>query len=83
MRYFYYTNENRKTESTVIIIDENSSRVTLFPPRTNYSMYRSDWLDYYKGKKNNPSSDRLIFEICENQFRKFRDRGVTPINWDW
>ena len=84
MRYFYYTNTNND-ESTVIIIDENRSCVTLFPDRSKYSMHKGDWLDYYRGKKENPESyrDGLIFEICENQFKKFKDHGVKPINWDW
>jgi hypothetical protein len=85
VRYFFYRNENRPSEYTVIIVDENRSCVTLFPDRSNYSMHKSDWLDYYRGKKEHPESytDRFIFEICENQFKKFKNHGVMPINWDW
>lgn len=24
-----------------------------------------------------------MFEICENQFKKYRDRHITPENFDW
>ena len=85
MRYFYYINESRPTEQTVIIIDENRSCITLFPDRTHYSMQKNDWLGYYRQKKESPDyyKERIIFEICENQFKKFKEQGVKPINWDW
>lgn len=81
MKYFYYTNENNNT-STVIIVDENSDVVTLFPQRTNYSFHKYDWISYYNQKRTD-NGRSLMFEICENQFKKFKEHGTVPLNWDW
>jgi hypothetical protein len=82
VRYFYYTNENTGI-STVVIVDERSDRVTLWPEegRTNYSHSKSDWLQHYGGL--NVNGRKNMYQICENQFKKFRDRGTVPDNWDW
>lgn len=82
MRYFYYTNDNTGL-STVVIVDETADLVTLYPEegRLNYSHNTRDWLGHYKcldtaGKRN-------MYEICENQFKKFKEQKIVPVNWDW
>jgi hypothetical protein len=81
MRYFYYTNTYTGI-STVIIFDENSVHVTLYPERPEgYSRYKCDWLNYYENLS--PEEKKCMYEICENQFRKFKEHGTIPNNWDW
>lgn len=85
MRYFFYR-KPFTTEKTAVIVDENSSRVILFPTagRNYYSIDKSTWISYYKDVKlYPPEGDQPIFEICENQFKKFKEKGVIPTNWDW
>jgi len=81
VRYFYYTNENN-AESTVIIIDDNSALIDLYPKRMSFSSHKRDWLDHYKSQKANNRTN-LMFEICESQFLKFFRNGTKPDNWDW
>jgi hypothetical protein len=80
VRYFYYTNERTKI-STVIIVDERSEEVSLFPTegRNDYSTLRDSWLRHYERLDDR----KFMFEICENQFKKFVEKGIVPENWDW
>jgi hypothetical protein len=82
VRYFYYTNENTGL-STVVIVDESSDRVTLYPEegRTNYSHSKSDWLCHHRNLDANGRKN--MYEICENQFKKFKEQKIVPVNWDW
>ena len=81
MRYFYYINGPNK--ATVVIADENNDRVTLFPPeRVNHcSTRKSDWIDYYNGLDED-CRKTIMFEICENQYKKFAETGRVPDNHD-
>ncbi len=88
MRYLFYKEIAGRKHDTVIILDD-SDRATTFPDRgRTYSTYKSDWLDFYNRKRNNSSQilrddNILTFEICENQFNKFKEQGIIPINWDY
>ncbi len=81
MRYFFYTRPYDDREQTVIIIREPSSQIETFPLRYGYSISKAEWLGYYNGEKAMKSGN--IFEICHNQFLKFKEQGITPMNWDY
>ncbi len=83
MRYFFYTKGwTTPAEATVIIVDENSELVTLHPPRGGgYSHSRSTWMEYFDGL-NEEGRKTTMFEICENQFKKFAEKGIMPENHD-
>ena len=91
MRYFFhikYSNSNTSYSAnllTVIIVDEKSNAVKLFPGRVSYSDEKSVWLTYYNKQKlyHINKEDAEIYKICENQYKKFVDKGIVPINWDW
>ena len=85
MRYFYYTAE-LTSKSTIIIVDEKSDVVKLFPGRVGYSNEKYVWLNHYEGLKigcNKDCNRDLMYEICENQYKKFVATGAVPIDWDW
>ena len=82
MRYFFYILQVCD-ERTVIIVDGGSDVTTTFPNRGHYSKSKKDWLDYYQYiKDSNDVADGNIYEICENQFKKFAEKGVVPENWN-
>lgn len=85
MRYFFYSKNGG--EKTIIIVDESSHSVKLYPSenRVWYAHEKSSWLDYHKRMKEShvPPGEPPIFEICENQFKKFKEKGIIPENWDW
>jgi hypothetical protein len=86
VRYFCYI-KKYPAESTVVIVDESDERVTLFPDRTGYSYRKQAWLDCYTrecGRRNDEDDDEeiKIYEICENQFKKFAEKGIVPENWE-
>jgi hypothetical protein len=82
MRYFYYTNQLTKI-STAIIVDELSEEVSFFPTegRNGFSTLIESWINYYE--RRCAAERKFMFEICENQFKKFVERGIVPENWDW
>ena len=82
MRYFFYTELHRSNKSsTIIIVDENPSTVKLFPDHLHgFSKRKQDWLGFYDARKKHKSD---IFEICENQYKKFVEKGIKPEDWDW
>ena len=81
MRYFFYTDGTSGLKSTVIIIDENSPTIRLFPDHLHgFSKRKQDWLGFYDARKKHKSD---IFEICENQYKKFVEKGIKPEDWDW
>ena len=65
------------------MINESANSVTLFPYRGtgNYSLNKDDWMNYYARMKED--HHELMFEICENQAKKFTEQGIMPQNWDW
>jgi hypothetical protein len=80
VRYFFYT--NFKKESTIVIIDE-SITVKFFPNvngEGEFSLRKSDWIAFYAVRKRNKYD---VFEICENQYKKFVEKGIKPEDWDW
>jgi len=85
MRYFFYTSSNDKDSNTVIIIDENSNQVKLSPHRSwGYSIHKHDWIEFYDThRRKSKSFSSKIFEICENQYKKFVEKGIKPEDWDW
>lgn len=80
MRYFLYINS--PTKQTIVIVDENSDTVDLYPPeRANHcSQIKKEWLDYYNCLTKEGKA--TMFEICRRQFEKFVRTGVTPENHD-
>ena len=81
MRYFFYI--NRPDRRTVVIADENKDRVELYPPEraNDCSARKSDWLDYYNSLDED-GRKTTMFEICENQYKKFAETGRVPDNHD-
>lgn len=81
MRYFFYTD----SVSTVIIVDEKAGNVMFYPERGyRYSSDKQCWMDYYSRRKEEGGNNKQpMFEICENQFKKFKELSITPQNWDW
>ena len=76
--YFYVPNGSR-----IVIFDESCADVKLFPEDSdrNFSVSKSVWMDYYKGEKD--SRGPKMFEICENQFQKYKLHRTVPENWDY
>ena len=65
----------------VVIVNESSDNVTLHPHPNNCSIRKSDWLCYYDNL-DEEGRRTIVYEICENQFRKFDETGVTPESHD-
>ena len=80
MRYFFYINGN---QLTAVKVDENSDIVKLCPPERTIicSLFKSDWLSYYNGIPQH-LKETSMFEICENQYKKFVEKGITPLCHD-
>ena len=76
MRYFV-TKYDRAVY--VVIVNTELDFVTFYPHTTYLRKETSFWLHYYN---NRLDYDNGVFEICENQFNKFKDKGVLPINYD-
>ncbi len=84
MRYFVYKRSSFPGDDTVVIIDESSKLVKTVPNRgASYSQSKDTWLDYYNSNRSKEVDGAIIFEICENQFKKFIEQNVIPTNWDW
>jgi hypothetical protein len=81
VRYFYYLANHARRFA--VVVDEDSESVTFHPhQRTgSCSVRKADWLDYYAGL-NEEGRKTSMFEICENQFKKFAIGGVEPENHD-
>ena len=83
MRYLFFISESGK--ETALAIDEAKCTVEPYPleGRESFSRDAELWLWHYKDFKDNKFSPHRIFEICENQFNKFKNQGVKPENWDF
>ena len=70
--------------STAIIIDEETNKIQSYPAfNANTSLSKSLWLSFYRDETTQIRRNPRIFQMCENQFKKFRDKGITPMNFDW
>lgn len=86
MRYLFSINAvgNGDRNPTAVIINENDANVILLPHREAWTKSKDTWRFLRQRKKDNPPTDGdEVFEICENQFRKFKEQGIIPINVDW
>lgn len=66
------------------MIDESSDYIKLYPEEdwnAGYSHYKYNWVRYYERCKQD--TIKQVFEICENQFKKFKENGIIPMDWDW
>ena len=79
MRYFFYTVPNRNKQC-VISLDEEMLMVKMIPAIC-YPLSAAKVLQLRKDQRHLP--DARMFEICENQFKKYRDSGIKPTNFDW
>lgn len=77
MRYFLYIVHQNKPIG--IVVDENADRVRVYPPERmgHCSEWKSEWLDYYDNLNQNGRIE-CMFEVCENQFKKFAEKGEIP-----
>ena len=79
IKYYFYSPNG----SAVVIFDETCFDVRIFPESEsrNFSKSKDVWRDYYKSEKD--SKKPKMFEICENQFQKYKLHRTVPENWDW
>ena len=80
MRYFCYIENGNKTKTTVIKMNETAF-VEFYPERAGWTCSKSYLLSLYEISKRS-TNDWKMFEICENQFNKFKNKGITPENWE-
>jgi hypothetical protein len=80
IRYFFYSYNYKRY---VVIFDEKCSDIKIFPddPTIDFSRSKSVWMGYYESEKS--SKKPKMFEICENQFKKYQLYRTVPENWDW
>lgn len=86
MRYFFYVKEDG-SNGTIIKVDDNKGLVKMFPDRHLSPNYWGDdkigWMRYYEGRKSkNIAYTAQMFEICENQAKKFMERSIVPMDFD-
>ena len=65
--------------ATVVII--NDGIVKFSPDRPEWGHSESGWMRLYRNEKLKKCP--AMFEICENQTKKFMEKGIVPMNFDW
>lgn len=70
-----------RNKQCVVMIDDTSLYVIAYYPQIAVSLSKNKVLQLHKDQRGLPKS--RMFEICENQFKKYRDAGIMPQNWDW